>query len=126
MTEQEVMKWMREYLDGTKAEKSAFGMIKADITDYGFQGFLDMPPEAVIESYMEVTEEISQELVESFKTIFQQEQDIESLGIEQSMRLDPAESVIAMRNGMTDIMRSLYSYIEVQRMANTLIQENEH
>tara|TARA_R100001591_G_scaffold115688_1_gene131567 strand:+ start:750 stop:1103 length:354 start_codon:yes stop_codon:yes gene_type:complete len=117
---------MKEYLDGTKAEKSAFGMIKADIADYGFQGFLDMPPEAVIESYMEVTEEISQELVESFKTIFQQEQDIESLGIEQSMRLDPAESVIAMRNGMTDIMRSLYSYIEVQRMANTLIEENEH
>ena len=126
MTEKEVMEWMTEYLDGTNAQKSALGMIRADIMDYGFQGLLDMPPESVIASYMEVTEEISQELVESFKTLFTQEQDIADLGIEQSMRLDPAESVIAMRNGMTDIIRSMYSYVEVQRMANRLIEKDEH
>ena len=126
MTEKEVMEWMTKYLDGTNAQKSALGMIRADIMDYGFQGFLDMPPESVIASYMEVTEEISQELVESFKTLFTQEQDIADLGIEQSMRLDPAESVIAMRNGMTDIIRSMYFYVEVQRMANRLIEKDEH
>ena len=116
---------MENYLDGTAAEKSAMGMIRADINEHGFQTFLEMPPETIIATYLSVSEEISQELVDSFTTMFTQEQDLEDLGIEQSFKLDPAESVIAMRNGMTDIMRSLLCYVDVQRMANALIEENE-
>ena len=125
MTETEVIKWMENYLDGTAAEKSAMGMIRADINEHGFQTFLEMPPETIIATYLSVSEEISQELVDSFTTMFTQEQDLEDLGIDQSFKLDPAESVIAMRNGMTDIMRSLLCYVDVQRMANALIEENE-
>lgn len=125
MTETEVIKWMENYLDGTAAEKSAMGMIRADINEHGFQTFLEMPPETIIATYLSVSEEISQELVDSFTTMFTQEQDLEDLGIEQSFKLDPAESVVAMRNGMTDIMRSLLCYVDVQRMANALIEENE-
>ena len=124
MTETEVIKWMENYLDGTAAEKSAMGMIRADIKEHGFQTFLEMPPETIIATYLSVSEEISQELVDSFTTMFTQEQDLEDLGIEQSFKLDPAESVVAMRNGMTDIMRSLLCYVDVQRMANSLIKEN--
>ena len=40
MTENEVMDWMEKYLDGTKAETSAFGMIKADINEHGFPNVL--------------------------------------------------------------------------------------
>lgn len=125
MTEQEVMSWMEEYLDGTKAEKSALGMIRADIMEYGFLTFLTLPPEVVISSYMEVSEEISQELIDSFKTLFAQEKELDELGIGQTMKLDPGETVTAMRNGMTDIMRSLYKYIETQRMAEALFEEHE-
>tara|TARA_B100001939_G_scaffold320863_1_gene310072 strand:+ start:309 stop:689 length:381 start_codon:yes stop_codon:yes gene_type:complete len=125
MTEQEVMDWMERYLDGTKAETSALGMIKADIAEHGFDTWLEMPPETVIHTYLEVSEEISQELVDSFATMFTQEKDLEELGIEQNFTLDPTECVTAMRNGMTDIMRSLLCYIDVQRMANTLITEDE-
>ena len=125
MTEQEVMEWMESYLVGTQAETSALGMIKADINEHGFDTWLEMPPETIIHTYLEVSEEISQELVDSFTTMFAQEQDLEDLGIEQNFTLDPTECVSAMRNGMTDIMRSLLCYVDVQRMANALITENE-
>ena len=125
MTEQEVMEWMESYLVGTKAETSALGMIKADIREFGFDTWLEMPPETIIHTYLEVSEEISQELVDSFTTMFSQEQDLEDLGIEQNFTLDPTECVTAMRNGMTDIMRSLLHYVDVQRMANALTTQDE-
>jgi len=125
MTEQEVMNWMEGYLTGTKAETSALGMIKADIAEHGFDTWLELPPETIIHTYLEVSEEITQELVDSFATLFSQEQDLEDLGIEQNFTLDPTECITSMRNGMTDIMRSLLYYIDVQRMANTLITEDE-
>jgi hypothetical protein len=84
-----------------------------------------MVPERVVSSYLDVTEEISQELVDSFTTLFSQEKDIQELGIEQSMTLDPSECISAMRNGMTDIMRSLFHYMETQRMAHILIYNEE-
>ena len=124
MTEQEVMDWMEKYLVGTKAETSALGMIKADINEHGFETWLELPPETIVHTYLEVSEEISQELVDSFTTMFAQEQDLEQLGVEQNFTLDPTECVTAMRNGMTDIMRSLLYYIDVQRMANALIHED--
>ena len=116
-------------LDGTlprrdKGGDVSLGMIKADIVEHGFDTWLEMPPETVIHTYLEVSEEIS-ELVDSFTTMFSQEQDLEDLGIEQNFTLDPTECVTAMRNGMTDIMRSLLHYIDVQRMANSLITEDE-
>lgn len=125
MTQQEVIEWMEKYLDGTKAETSALGMIKADIAEHGFETWIELPPETIIYTYIEVSEEISQELLDSFATMFTQEKDLEELGIEQNFTLDPTECVTAMRNGMTDIMRSLLHYIDVQRMANTLIAEDE-
>jgi len=125
MTEQEVIQWMSERLDGDVARKSAFGMIMADIEQYGFQTFLDMPPETVVSEYLAVTEEVTQDAVDYFKALFSQEQELEELGIDQSMRLNPPESVEAMRNGMTDIMKSLLHYIETQRMANTMIYNEE-
>ena len=119
------MEWMEKYLQGEKHRSTTFGMIRADIMDYGFQGFLDLPPETVIESYLQVTEEITQEAVDDFKALFNQEQDLDGLGIEQSFRLNPPQTMQAMRDGMTDVMKSLMLYIEVQRMANTLLEHEE-
>jgi len=126
MTQQEVMEWMETYLDGTMPEKSALGMIKQDIKEYGFDTFLDMPPETIIQSYIEISEEVTSDLVNDFRALFDQERQIEDLGLEQSMRIDPGDSMMALRNGMSDIMQSMLLYVDVQRMANTLIEEDEN
>jgi hypothetical protein len=126
MTQQEVMDWMETYLDGTMPEKSALGMIKQDIKEYGFDTFLDMPPETIIQSYIEISEEVTSDLVNDFRALFDQERQIEDLGLEQSMRIDPGDSMMALRNGMSDIMQSMLLYVDVQRMANTLIEEDEN
>ena len=125
MTEQEVIKWMETYLQGTMPERTALGMIKADLDEVGFDTFLQLPPETIIESYLVVADEVTQDAVDDFKALFSQENDLDELGIGQSLRLNPSESMQALRNGMTDIMKSLMLYIEVQRMANTLVEHEE-
>ena len=125
MTEQEVIKWMETYLQGTMPERTALGMIKADLDEVGFDTFLQLPPETIIESYLVVADEVTQDAVDDFKALFSHENDLDELGIGQSLRLNPSESMQALRNGMTDIMKSLMLYIEVQRMANTLVEHEE-
>ena len=119
------MTWMEEYLKGEGARKSALMMIQADIEQYGFETFLEMPPETVISEYITVSEEVTQEAVDDFRAMFNQELELAELGIEQSFKLNPPATMAAMRNGMTDIMKSLLLYVETQRMANTLMETNE-
>ena len=125
MTEQEVMNWMETYLEATMPERTALGMIKADIDEYGFDTFLELPPETIIESYLVVADEVTQDAVDDFKALLSQEMELDELGLEQSFRLNPSESMQAMKNGMTDIMKSLMLYIDTQRMANNLIESHE-
>ena len=116
---------MEEYLEGNSARKSALMMIQADIEQYGFETFLEMPPETVISEYIAVSEEVTQEAVDDFRAMFNQELELAELGIEQSFKLNPPATMAAMRNGMTDIMKSLLLYVETQRMANALMETNE-
>ena len=125
MTEQQVIEWMECYLSATMPERTALGMIKADINEVGFDTFLQLPPETIVESYLDVADEVTQDAVDDFKALLSQEIELDELGIEQSMRINPSESMQALRNGMTDIMKSLMLYIEVQRMANTLVEHEE-
>ena len=37
------MEWMENYLDGTKAEQTALGMIQIDIAEHGFENWLRLP-----------------------------------------------------------------------------------
>lgn len=125
MTEQQVIEWMECYLSATMPERTALGMIKADINEVGFDTFLQLPPETIVESYLDVADEVTQDAVDDFKALLSQENELDELGIEQSLRINPSESMQALRNGMTDIMKSLMLYIEVQRMANTLVEHEE-
>ena len=125
MTEQQVIEWMECYLSATMPERTALGMIKADINEVGFDTFLQLPPETIVESYLDVADEVTQDAVDDFKALLSQENELDELGIEQSLRINPSESMQALKNGMTDIMKSLMLYIEVQRMANTLVEHEE-
>ena len=66
MTEQEVISWMESRLTETKAKTSAMGMIKTDVAEIGFEAWLTLPPDTIVASYLQVTEEISQDLGVSF------------------------------------------------------------
>lgn len=120
MTEAKVITWMSEYLDGGNDRKSALGMIMQDINEYGFETWLEMPAEAVVSCYLDITEELMDELVTDFKTMLAQEDELASLGLEQSMRIDAGESLESFKDGTIDILRSLLLYIQTQRQAQAL------
>ena len=120
MTEPEVIKWMSEYLDGSNDRKAALGMIMQDIKEYGFENWLEMPAEAVVSCYIDITEELMDELVSDFKLMLAQEDELDSLGLEQSMRIDAGESLEAFKDGTLDVLRSLLLYLETQIQAQGL------
>ena len=115
----EILDWMEEYLDGTNPERTALGFIKADIQEYGFDGWIDLNPEVVIDSFYETTEEMSEMLVGELKTVLNQEQTLDELGIEQTMKIDQKELISSFRNGMLDIFKSMQIYFDVKRQAET-------
>lgn len=125
MTKLEVIEWMRENLDETPSDKSAFGMIMQDIGEFGFEAWLQIPSEAIVGSYIEVTEEVSMEMIKDIGNLISQEKELDELGIEQSMKIETLESISGMRDGMMDIMHSMLTYLQVRRQAQTLyVNEN--
>ena len=126
MTEQQVIEWMEGYLDGTKTELTALGMIKSDINEYGFQAWLDMPSIPIVESYLQATEEVATQLVEDFKAMKQVERELDDVGIEQTFVLDPESSMEAFKDGMVDIIKSLMIYLVTQEMASAYYGEHTH
>ena len=115
----EILDWMEEYLDGTNPERTALGFIKADIQEYGFDGWIDLDHEVVIESFYETTDEMSEMLGGELKTVLNQEQTLDELGIEQTMKIDQKELISSFRNGMLDIFKSMQIYFDVKRQAET-------
>ncbi len=115
----EIIEWMEEYLDGTNPELTALGFIKADIQEYGFDGWIDLNPEVVIDSFYETTEEMSEMLIGELKTVLNQEQALDELGIEQTMKIDQRELISSFRDGMLDIFKSMQIYFDVKRQAET-------
>lgn len=126
MTQEEVIQWMKEHLDGTKAEQTALGMILNDIDEHGFENWLDLPAIPIVEWYMEATNEVAAQLVEDFKSMLSFEDGLDELGIEQSLRLDPVSAMGGFKDGVMDIMKSLLIYLITQEMANAYYGEHTH
>lgn len=118
MTEKQVMEWMEGYLDGTKVEVTALGMIKTDIDEHGFENWLVMPAIPIVEWYLQTTNEVATQLVNDYKMMLDQEKEIDELGIKQSMKLDPVQSMDAFKNGVVEVFQSLLVYLTTQEMAN--------
>lgn len=126
MTEQEVMEWMEGYLDGTKVEATALGMIKADIDEHGFENWLNMPAIPIVEWYLQTTNEVATQLVSDYKMMLDQEKELDELGISQSLKLDPVQSMDAFKNGVVEVFESLLVYLTTQEMANAYYGEHTH
>ena len=126
MTEQQVMEWMERYLNATKVELTALGMIKADIDEHGFENWLNLPAIPIVEWYLQTTNEVATQLVHDYKTMLDQEKELDELGIKQSMRLDPVQSMDAFKSGVLDVFESLLLYLTVQEMASAYYGEHTH
>lgn len=126
MTEQQVMEWMEKYLEGTKVEQTALGMIKTDIAEHGFDNWIHMPAIPIVEWYLQTTNEVATQLVHDYKTMLEQEKEIDELGIKQSMKLDPVQSMDAFKDGVLEVFESLLLYLTVQEMASAYYGEHTH
>jgi len=125
MTEQEVIEWIENYLDATNPELTAKGMILNDIKEYSFEAWLDMPDIVAVQEYLEATEEVAKELVKDYKNMLAQEQELDEMGIMQTLKIDPVQSMDAFRGGVMDVFRSLLIYLQVKEQANALYQEHK-
>jgi len=125
MSEQEVIEWIEDYLDATNPELTAKGMILNDINQYTFEVWIDMPDIVVVQEYLEATEEVAVELVKDYKNMLAQEQELDEMGIMQTLKIDPVQSMDAFRGGVMDVFRSLLIYLQVKEQANALYQEHK-
>lgn len=124
MTEQEVKNWIEEYLDGTTPEITAKGMIFNDIEEYSFDTWINMPDVVVVQNYLDATEEVAKELVNDYKNMLAQEDELDDMGILQSMKIDPVDSMKAFSIGVLDVFKSLLIYLQVKEQAHALYQEH--
>ena len=124
MTQEQVMEWMEKYLDGTKAEQTALGMIKIDIEEHGFENWLKLPAIPIVEWYVTAIEEVADQLVEDYQSIKGVEDIIGQAGIGQSYKLKEPASLVAFKNGTMDVVNSMLIYLTTQEMANAYYAEH--
>ena len=118
------MEWMEGYLDGTKAEQTALGMIQIDIAEHGFENWLRLPAIPIVEWYVSSTEEVANQLIEDYRSIQGIEDVIGKSGIGQSYKLKEPESLVAFKDGIMDIVNSMLIYLTTQEMANAYYAEH--
>ena len=126
MDSEQVINWMLQRAsDGTSYERTALGFCMTDIDEFGFEHWLELPNDYVVESFLETTYEVSNSLMADLRTILKQEQDLEDLGIEQTMRVDLAGLVETLNSGLLNVFRALQFYFELQTQANALYNAHQ-
>lgn len=126
MDSEQVINWMLQRAsDGTSYERTALGFCMTDIDEFGFEHWLELPHDYVVESFLETTYEVSNSLMADLRTILKQEQDLEDLGIEQTMRVDLAGLVETLNSGLLNVFRALQFYFELQTQANALYNAHQ-
>lgn len=116
-----VIDWIDSHLnyDGaSKTKRTAYGMITMDIEEFGFVAWLELPPSQIVESFMETTREVSQNLVTDYATIRQVDVLLEDLEIgADNYEIDDAEAMQSYHYGMMDIWASLFLYFSTREEA---------
>jgi len=122
MTEAEVIELIHDQLegptgDGTDIELTALGMICADIEEFGFEAWMNMPPHKVVEGHIEATQHVAEDLLEDLEAMLKQEKELEVMGVNQSMRIDTIKAVSAVGDGLISVMKSMVLYFATQELA---------
>ncbi len=116
--QKEIMRNLETWLeDGSNSEQTALGFIKADIQERGFEGWLNMDAEMVTFSFYDTTEEMSNEITNDLSIMLSQENVLDDLGLEQTMRIDQHGLLLAFKKGMLDIFKSLVIYFDAKQQA---------
>jgi len=116
--QKEIMRHMEAWLeDGSNPHQTALGFIKADIKERGFEGWLNMDAEMVTFSFYDTTEEMSNEIMNDLSIMLSQENVLDDLGLEQTMRIDQHGLLLAFKKGMLDIFKSLVIYFDAKQQA---------
>ena len=116
--QKEIMRNLETWLeDGSNPEQTALGFIKADIQERGFEGWLNMDAEMVTFSFYDTTEEMSNEIMNDLSIMLSQENVLDDLGLEQTMRIDQHGLLLAFKKGMLDIFKSLQIYFDTKQQA---------
>ena len=125
MTKEEVIEWMVSTADdATNYEKTGLGFAMADINEFGFERWLKLGPAYVCESFLGTTQDVSENLMSDFR-LSAQEQALDDLGVEQTMRVDQSGLIEALSKGMIDIMKSMHHYLLLQQEANFMYNDQQ-
>lgn len=125
MSENEIMHWMEEFLSETGAELSALGMIRADIEEFGFESWLDLSSEFVIDSYYEVTEAVVDQVCDRFQFLFEEQTMLKEADISPEHTFDPVEAMYGVKEGFMGTFASMRHYVETQRLAKESYKKND-
>ena len=68
MGKDQILEWMIERANGTNWERTALGFCMTDIDEHGFEGWLDLPHDYVVESFLDTTYEVSNALMSDLRT----------------------------------------------------------
>lgn len=118
---------MKEKLvDAENFQLTGYGFCMSDIREFGFDAWLSLPHEYVVESFLETTHEVSNVLMEDLRTILNQEKTLDELGIEQSMKVDMAGLVEALNRGLLDVFKAMQFYFQLQTEANALYHAHQN
>ena len=123
MDELQIKEWLQDELghDGAEThEKTTLGWILADIDEYTFDMWLELPPYVVVDEYLNITNELSQDLVDQYKFSVEQEDLLDTLDIKQTPLADPPEILQAFKSGMIDILKSLSCYFKIREEVATI------
>ena len=127
MTEHQVMTWMREETSNDcKYEMTGYGFALSDIDEFGFEHWLNMSPVVVSESFLQTTYDVSNMLMQDFRTIINQERALDELGVGQTMKVDQPGLVEALNSGLLDVFRALNYYFILQSEAKSMYHANEN
>jgi len=125
MTEQEILDELDNSLLETQPGIVAHGFLSEDIKELGFESWLKLPASEVTESFYEASHEVSDRFIDDYLTLVNQEEALDELGIEQSMRMNTIGYIRGLRNGLLEIFHAMSLYLESQEYAQYNYKKDE-
>lgn len=125
MTEQEILDELESSLLETQPGVVAHGFLTEDVKEFGFEGWLKLPASEVADSFYEASHEVSDRFIDDYLTLINQEETLDELGIEQSMRMSPIGYIRGLRTGLLEIFHAMSLYLESQEYAQYNYEKNE-
>lgn len=114
---------LEDPIEKSNVDLTALGMICADIEEFGFEKWIHLSPQEIVQMHIDATSDVADDTLEDLAAIISQEKELDVLGIDQSMRVEIMPAMISFKNGMIEVMRSLERYFEMQQTSKQMFYE---